>query len=323
MIIRIYTRRGENSGQRLLHHVVFFAGILPAFGVCLVTQYATAKHQPLEVQDMRLDTEQRAQIVSELSVKLDSDFDQGISELKTRFDGQQEDLGRDLLALAWRYALNSQDTHARQKICVFLLDAARGENQFLAEQALKFLLDFSPSDFNSLATERLKSFYYQEDYANAILRVVGVANLRSEEFRLREIAKAGRPRTTSDAFYASSQWAALLVLARFGETDSINQVVERVKTEEDIVIRSTRLFADLGFTRHYLALDCLREFLRSPERLPQVKETVLGRPEALYAAEVLCKHAENFPLPSCDIQESNLPVIVEWADMQKSWIIRK
>ena len=90
-------------------------------------------------------------------------------------------------------------------------------------------------------------------------------------------------------------------------------------TEEDSIIRATKLFADLGYTQQPLAFNHLKNYLRSSKRLPQIKETVPGRLEALYAAEILCKRIRNFPLPTCDVQEKDLPLLIRWADTQKTW----
>lgn len=58
-----------------------------------------------------------------------------------------------------------------------------------------------------------------------------------------------------------------------------------LQAEEEIVIRTTVLFRDLGYTRHPLALDALIRYLDSEAKLPTLKATqTQGSSEAEAAA---------------------------------------
>ena len=299
-------------------------GILLVIGTLTISQYSFAESQLIEVKDMQLDSEERAKIVTEeVSLKLETNFDSGMKAIRLYYNPKFQDLGVDLVRLAWRYARNSQSAHVRQEVVQFLVEAAHADSEYIVSNASRFLLDFSSADFNPAAIELLSSFTYQEDLARDIIRVVGVANLRFESVRLRQVAELDHEDKTSHALYASKQWAALLVLSRFGEASSINKVLEQVKIEEDIILRAGTLFNDLVYTQQPLSFDCLRDFLRSRERLPPLKRTRPGTLESLYAAETLCKHIDNFPIIGCRILEDDLPKIIQWADAQKQWIIHK
>jgi hypothetical protein len=103
---------------------------------------------------------------------------------------------------------------------------------------------------------------------------------------------------------------------------STERIILKVQSEPDVVVRATHLFQDLAYTKQPAAFDALRVYLRSNNRLPQLKETVPGRLEAIYAAALFAKLVEGCPVQGPDVRETDLEQIRAWAASQKNWKIR-
>ena len=245
-----------------------------------------------------------------------------VSDVSSLLAADPEELMRDLLAMAWRDALKSEDPQFRTKLVNYLLDHAVSGTPFLKGQALKFLMDFYPADFDNTAIARIGIMPLTGDYGSETIRLIGISETASRIAELQDIAGVQWKEKGSARLYAGRQWSASLVLARFGKDEQAQRIIGQVKNEADIVIRATRLFADLAYTRHPLAFDALRSYLRSQERLPQVKSTVPGRPEAIYAAEMFALHAIGCPVQGPDLKEDDVTTIRKWADTQTEWQIR-
>lgn len=272
--------------------------------------------------EANLDFSQRELIVQMVTEKLLSEWHEGLQALRFYDDHPSDDLKRDLLALTWRFALNSNNSTVRQELVKYQLEVATRGSSFLAGQAFKFLSDFSPADFDEFALDMLSALPWSGNYGAEIIRLIGVADVRVRASDLKETASTDWIISDSTALYGSRPWSAALVLARFGDADSIQLVIAQVKNEPDIIQRATHLFKDLAYTKQQLAFDSLRDYLHSTERLPQVKNTVLGRPEAIYAAEQFSLYVEDCPVTDPDVKEKDIAMIREWAGEQTMWKIR-
>jgi hypothetical protein len=160
----------------------------------------------------------------------------------------------------------------------------------LRGQLLKWLQDFRKEDFNAQAIQTLISLPWTPEFAPEAIRLVGIAEAATAIPRLKaEIREAPTGTDWPTGYYASNAWAALLALARLGDSSSLERIIRQVQNESDIVIRATILFGDLGYTRRSAAFTVLKTYMNSDQRLPAVKETVPGRIEACYAAAVFSK----------------------------------
>lgn len=273
--------------------------------------------------DTSMNLEQREAITDTIAAQLSTDLTAGLKSLRS-YDGHEfQELKRDLLAMAWHVALKSDDHAVRQALVNYLLEAVLSGTPFLQGQALRFLQDFPPRDFDQHATNALQALSLSGDYGSERIRLIGIAGIETRAAALHEIAGENREGMQADRLYASREWAALLTLARFGDAESTKRVIEQVKNESDIILRATRLFADLAYTRQPLAFDALRDYLHSQERLPQIKASVPGTPEAVYAAALFAKHVEGSPVTSADVYEKDVAAIRQWADAQTTWIFRE
>jgi hypothetical protein len=95
-----------------------------------------------------------------------------------------------------------------------------------------------------------------------------------------------------------------------------------VRGEQEIVTRATKLFGDLAYTRQPAAFDELTRYLGSEERLPQLKDTVPGTPEALHAAREIAAHVAGAPIEPDDVGENEIDAMRRWAEAQSSWTFR-
>ena len=269
-----------------------------------------------------LDYEARAAIAADVRAQLVADLDSGLDTLHTYDSHPSEDLRRDLLAMTWQLAQESSDESVRQALVNYMLYTYLHGTPFLQGQAIKFLQDFRVEDFDERAQRALERVSLSGQYGNEIIRLIGIADVRSRTDELKQIAAANWDSIPNVNLYASPTWAAALALARFGDSASTDRVIAKVKAEPNLITRASQLFAELGYTRQPAAFDALRAYLTSMERTERIKDNVPGTPEALYAARQFALHVEGCPV-SGKVEEDDLPAIRSWADNQTSWTIRE
>ncbi len=269
-----------------------------------------------------LDYSAREAIINDLDRQLRVDWNEGLKSLRS-YDADSEDLRRDILALAWRFALGSSDTLVRQELVHYLLDTVLNGTLFLQGQAIRFLMDFSPPDFDVRAAKKLTALPWSGEYGSEIIRLIGSADIRSRVPEIHVESGSTWKHVDSHTFYASPQWAATLVLSRFGDINSTKRVCDRVEKEPDIVVRATKLFRDLAYTKQPHAFNLLRSFLHSKNRLPQLKDSVPGELEAKYAAAQFAEHVNGCPVLGPDVYEKDIQAIRNWADEQTVFEIRR
>jgi len=277
----------------------------------------------MDTNEATLDYEQRQAIAADLQTQLATDLAGGVKRLHEYDNHPSEELRRDLLAMTWRYGLASTDSTARRAMVNFMLDVFTHGTSFLQGQAITFLQDFQAADFDERALARLDEISWAGEYGNEIIRLIGIANVRSRTDDLEATADTDWDSMPRVNLYGSETWAAALALARFGDRPMAERVIATVKTEPNLITRATQLFAELGYTRHPLAFDALRSYLGSMERMERIKDHVPGLPEGLYAAQQFALYVEGCPVTGEDVDEEDLPAIRDWAEAQKNWTIRK
>lgn len=260
--------------------------------------------------------EGRQAVLEAIQARLDADFEDGLESFRRHEACGLVALDRDLYALAWRRGRAASDPARRQHWVGVLSRAVVEQELFLAEQALKFLGDFSPGDYDPKSRAVLIALPLDEDHAEALIRVLGTARIVERVEELETIAGSGTVEPGTE------RWAALLALARMDHGDALQRVIARVRAEANIVTQSTLLFDDLAYTRQPAAFDELRRYLHSTERLPQLKDTVPGSPQGLSAARQFALHVEGCPVQGEDVSEGDLDSIRAWADAQSRWVLR-
>lgn len=265
---------------------------------------------------------ERQVIVNEVNKEIFNNWQKAIESLEKYNDHPSEELRLDLLALAWRVAIETKNTAIRQKLVNYLLNSAMEETLFLRGQALKFLQYFPTHDFNPYSVDKLAHVSLSDDYASEMIRLIGIADVRSRADELTQMAAISWQGIDSHVLYASPNWASSLVLARFGDLKNMQRILTQVNNEDNIVLRATKLFKDLTYTKKAAAYDALKFYLHSEERLPQTKNTVPGRLEAIYAAELFVQNIEGCPISNSDLNENDIHMIRRWAEKQTQWKIR-
>lgn len=88
--------------------------------------------------------------------------------------------------------------------------------------------------------------------------------------------------------------------------------------------RVTVLLQELEYVRQPEALHILKKYLDSDERLEAVKPTVPGMKCAQYAAIVLARSLEGFPVVKEDLNytEDELNICREWMSAQTNWVFK-
>ena len=218
-----------------------------------------------------------------------------------------------LMATLKRTTLESDNFALRQQTAGFLLNVATRETEIqLHNEALDGLLKHSENDFSP----RTKTILAKIDISQSpeLIKITGVANIKSREEELKNIATISR--------VPQIKRASIMALARMGDKQNLNEVIQMVKSESDIVQR-IYLFDDLAWTRQQEAFSILRNYLHSQERLPDTRDhSIPGTPEAAYAARAFINHIKNCPVKSVFPNAEELPIIVNWADQQKKWLIK-
>ncbi len=280
----------------------------------------------LIVADPTLDLsilENREKIIVSIEEAMNTKWDAFLPDLKKYTMHESEDLRKDVYALLWQYGISLQDKAKRQVIVQHMVEGLEENSQFIRDQILKWLQDFKTEDFNEQSIDIIKKLPFTDAYAPAIIRIIGIANIKSSEPVLQELAQNEIKDSGSGPWYGSNEWAALLALARMGDEESCKKAIEKVEKEEDQVLRVTVLLGDLGYTEQSPSFDALKEVLDSKERLPSVKDAIPGQLEACYAARFMAEHLEGFPIDDTDFNDSEIIKIRRWAGSQKKWVMKK
>jgi len=265
------------------------------------------------------DYETRKKVVDMVEDALSNRWGAFLPELKKYTTHKSEDLRRDIYALLWKFGKNSKDVSKRRTIVEHMVEGVKNDTPFIKGQLLKWLQDFNTNDFNEKSVNILKELPYTDDGSYSLIKVIGIAEIKATLPTLRELAKNEIKEPGSGRWYGTNEWAALLVLARLKEKNTIFRVIEKVENEPDKITRVTVLLKDLGYTKHSEAFDVLRKYLNSNERLPAVDSNVLGPLPVFYVIPLFAEYLENFPFK----EKIELRQAREWANSQKEWKIKK
>jgi hypothetical protein len=298
-----------------------FATLAGAALLCGLPSCAKPIPNPTQQSSSRsMEYEQRQREVERVRLALEQGRDFSPAVLRQYTERQPEELRRDLYALFWRMATESQEQPKRTGVVECFLSRISAETTMLGRQLLKWLQDFRKEDFDQNALVMLNALPWTEDYCPEVIRLTGIAGAQRVVPRLQAQVKDQPLRTPPQpGYHNTNTWAALLALARLGDEQALAEVIRRVLEEQDIVVRATILFSDLGYTMRPAAFDTLKVYLNSDKRLPAVKNTVPGRMEAARAAAVFSRYIRNFPIQETDFTEPQTLQARAWANSQTSW----
>ena len=190
-----------------------------------------------------MDYEARQKEVEHIQKAISQDWKGSPETLRQYVANKAEDIRRDIYALFWRIGTTTEEPTKRAAIVEFMLTQTREETPLLKGQLLKWLLDFGQDDFNEQAIQTLLSFSWTPEYSPEVIRLIGIAECKEAIPRLQaEIQNQPANIDLPTGYYVTNTWAALLVLARFGEEESLARITRQVEGELDIIVKATILF---------------------------------------------------------------------------------
>jgi len=201
-------------------------------------------------------------------------------------------------AMSAQLALEHGSQEQRRKIVDQLITALSDQASTVVQHAAQDLLQFERTDFTDSARSELVRLLQQPEPNPLVIRLVGLAGLDSEVGRLAELrdGETMSPSMLQSArYYGGVGWAATLARARLGSQADLDVAIERVRGEENSVLRVTDLLRQIAYTRQPDALELVREYLESSEQLPELKPGS-GTPYSQYALDILAGEIANFPV---------------------------
>ncbi|MCF6298061.1 MAG: hypothetical protein L3J08_08805 [Flavobacteriaceae bacterium] len=110
----------------------------------------------------------------------------------------------------------------------------------------------------------------------------------------KDITKFCSGKINKKRFSKTPEWAAILIRAKEGNRKCIDRLIAETK-KCNIIDRTTLLFKDLALVKDEKVVLLLQNYLKSNDRLPQLKPTLPSRPIASYAAKSLSVMLDGFP----------------------------
>lgn len=173
------------------------------------------------------------------------------------------------------------------------------------------------------AKSRLEALFRAGASRETIL-LAGLAGVDvvAEEIR----AMAARPiaEPAVGKFYGTNEWAANLVQARGGDSQSTAKLLAFARTQ-DLHTQVVYVLPDLGYVPQPEVVEYLKRFVDGEERLEPVKETVKGALAGTYAAASLARILDGFPLPyreDFSYSDEDLQICRDWLARQPAWRFR-
>ena len=133
---------------------------------------------------------QQEDIVNEIEEKLATDRTEGLKLLRSFDHHKSEDLKWEILGMVWEFGLNSQDSIMRQELVNYMLDILINGTPFLQGQSVSFLMDYHLKDFDEQAIKKLESFSWSGEYGSEIIRLIGIADIRSKNPELEKVSSS-------------------------------------------------------------------------------------------------------------------------------------
>lgn len=201
--------------------------------------------------------------------------------------------------LEYRIAKQSDDVTVKKEVVTILSQDLAGNN-LKAQHARDLLLKFEKQHFSPAAKNEIAIQLKAENAPQPqVIRLAGVAGMEDQKNNFRNIIRNNNKADSlpeTGKFYGKTSWASHLALARMGDANSLQYILARVKAEPDEVILVTLLLEDVAYTRQPQAVELIKQYLFSNDRLPPLHEGADGTLHAQYAAGLLAEILEGFPL---------------------------
>lgn len=218
----------------------------------------------------------------------------------------------------------STQIEIRQQSVQYLVNACRDQDSGNVGSVLGYLTSFNKNDFSAGAKDSLRSIYNSSPpHLGKLIRLIGFLELNDFQPELRALAQQSNASKTD-------RWAAQLALARMGDAQMMQNILDRIKklpVNDDLVYQ---VFPDLIYTRQLDAISYLTRVLFSDENNCETAdaERPAKIPCAYRVMEQLAPVIKNYPLEvdtSGDIKTKDyvaaLKKVREWFRRQKSYEI--
>ena len=236
--------------------------------------------------------------------------------------------------LALVYATQLAEAHplpwVKQEVTKRLVESAIAHS---VSGELRWLERFTAMDFD----ERSKGLIRQalakpEDRTGGDVSVwiCGLANMQDQLPRLKELTidemqyQAEADKIGDKKWYFTTGWAARLACARMGVREDIAKCIQLAESEQDATERVLRILPQIGYVRQPEAIEYLRKYLESSERLPPTNP---GMPGELYASRVMhifAESLEDYPVrqkPAGNYTEEEIDLCRRWMASKANWKI--
>lgn len=246
-------------------------------------------------------------------------------------------------------------TRVRREVVGRLIDSAYTKQE--SSNEVELLMRFTAKDFDERAKGVIRQAMAKDRIGVATIRLCGVANLQDQLPRLEallidEVAYANDPNLRVSAamkkygaldeqtrrfyeerlrmlhrllptkWYRTLSWEARLARARMGVKEDIARCIELAEREEDKRERVLTILPQIGYIRQPEAIEYLRKYLESDERLPRMG----GRrqPYADRVMYILAECLEDYPIeqrPGFTYGPEEIELCRKWMAGRTEWKI--
>lgn len=233
-----------------------------------------------------------------------------------------------LQTLAFDAGLRTDNNDLRQKSVKIIFANCFNREPLLWQQASKRLLYFNAEDFSVETKKRIVELLQIAPLKREHILLTGQAEVQEAEDILKEIVIEYRELEKNRSvgkWYGEKNWYASLALARLGDQESTDYVINKIEQERDDIARVGKLLRDLSYTRQEKAVLKLKEYLYSNRVLPGAVD-VPTTAYSQYALDQLTAILENIPIehkgfPGYTYEE--ITQAREWMNEQTDFVIKR
>jgi hypothetical protein len=216
-------------------------------------------------------------------------------------------------------ALTAQKEATAKEAVRYLLQGWRDADTGINNQVAQYLTSFTARYFDRIALDSIRSYMRKfPPYPGELFRLV--SNLQ-----LTEEMPALKTYSTQSKLPVHARWQAYTALARLGDQQAVDFMLNRVRSmgvSDDVVYE---LFPDLVYTRSFRAIRYLEEVLMSDDKRcdPPNGDSHTKITCAYRVMELLAPAIKDYPLtrsPSGDIAEKDYPKAL---DRVRAWFKEK
>lgn len=306
--------------QVMISHAMLFAVIFLAVSSASAQDIDVVALLARQMDEIR-DTE--VPIIDDRALRL-SDPGQVIMALTPYEEDSSPRVRYYAYTLAWQIAMQDSEPVLRRQVTEKLLQGYTDPTPLVWQHAGQYLLSFTAADFTEGAKATIRQLVTDDNPRRETALLAGVAGLQGQISELRALVSE-ETGLNSATWYGTRGWYARLALARLGSQEDVTDVIERVESHPDPVIRVTRLLGDIAYTRQPAAIQLLQRYLESDERLPSLKANAPGSRYCQYALDFLAQSIEDFPVESVGpgYSEAEIDSARAWMRAQTQFKIMK